>query len=269
MLVVSRKKNQQILFPNLGIAIEILRIAGNGVSVGINAPRSVEVLRGELVTPSAKVGSPEDNSKESDVSVVDKEFLHTLRNQLNKAQLTVAIAQKQLEMGKERDAEKTLRDMVDRLTQIDRQVTTPVISELKTSKAAAAKPNTASQTSIATRHALLVEDDPNERALLAGFLRLSGFEVSEAGDGVEAMEFLETHAVDLIVLDVRMPRMNGLDTVAAIRRHPAARKTKVVIVSGEDRDESFLTASDRNVSEWFSKPLDPNRLVEHLNCSRN
>ncbi|MCA9009395.1 MAG: carbon storage regulator, partial [Planctomycetaceae bacterium] len=42
MLVVSRKKTQQILFPNLGIAIEILRISGNAVSVGINAPESVE-----------------------------------------------------------------------------------------------------------------------------------------------------------------------------------------------------------------------------------
>ena len=263
MLVVSRKKNQQILFPNLGIAIEILRIAGSGVSVGISAPRSVQVLRGELISPSTEVRPAEENSNQPDSSMVDKDFLHTLRNQLNKAQLTVAIAQKQLEMGKERDAEKTLRGMIHRLTQIDQQVTAPIVNDTNSLK------SEASNSSSGSRHALLVEDDPNERALLAGFLRLSGFDVSEASDGVEAMEFLETHAVNLVVLDVRMPRMNGLDTVAAIRRHPAVKQTRVVIVSGEDRDESFLTDSDRSVSAWFSKPLDPNRLVEHLNCSMN
>lgn len=255
MLVVSRKKNQQVLFPNLGIAIEILRIAGNSVSIGVNAPKSVEILRGELLRSSADV--PEKPA----TAAAKKDFLHALRNQLNKAQLTIAIAQKQLQVGKENDAEETLREMIRRLTQIDQQITRPVgPKDIGRSDSGTRKPGP-------IRHALLVEDDANERALLAGYLRLSGFDVSEAGDGVEAMEFLKTHSVDLVVMDIRMPRMNGLDTVEAIRRHPAINQTRVVIVSGEDRDESSMSASDHRITEWFSKPLDPNRLVEHLNRS--
>ena len=255
MLVVSRKKNQQVLFPNLGIAIEILRIAGSSVSIGVNAPKSVEILRGELQR------SPADTPEKASSAAARKEFLHSLRNQLNKAQLTIAIAQKQLQLGKEHDAEETLRDMISRLTQIDQQLTRPVSSQN------GKRSHSVAQAGDSLPHALLVEDDANERALLAGYLRLSGFNVSEACDGVEAMEFLETHAVDLVVMDIRMPRMNGLDTVEAIRRHPAISKTRVVIVSGEDRDESSMSASDRRITEWFSKPLDPNRLVEHLKRS--
>jgi carbon storage regulator CsrA len=255
MLVVSRKKTQQILFPNLGIAIEILRISGNAVSVGINAPESVEILRGELLRSHTDKDGPPVSAEGV------RELHHALRNQLNKAQLTVAIAQKQLELGRSEDAERTLNDMLKRLTQIDQQTTDSVSDPLQ--------PYTHAATvqSDKPRHALLVEDDPNERALLAGYLRLCGFKVSEAGDGMEAMEFLETNPVDLVVLDMRMPRMNGLDVVQAVRRHPVIRQTKVVIVSGEDRDESFLTSSECRISEWFSKPLDPNRLVEYLNRS--
>ncbi len=121
----------------------------------------------------------------------------------------------------------------------------------------------ASQATVGARHALVVEDDANERALLAGYLRLCGFQVSEAVDGLDALEFLKRSVVDLVVLDIHMPRMNGLETLSAIEKLPQLKHTKVVVVSGEDRRE-LDTTNCRLVDEWFAKPLNPAHLVGHL-----
>ena len=48
MLVLSRKEGQEILFPNLGITVEVLRVKGNNVRIGVDAPRSIRILRSEL-----------------------------------------------------------------------------------------------------------------------------------------------------------------------------------------------------------------------------
>jgi len=77
MLVLSRKQNDQILLPNLGVRVEILRIAGNSVRVGIQAPQSVRVLRGELADGNAHTLSP------STWPAAERGLSHMLRNQLN------------------------------------------------------------------------------------------------------------------------------------------------------------------------------------------
>lgn len=253
MLVLSRKKNERILFRNLGIEVEILRLARNSVGVGIRAPRSVEILRGELA------GDTVSNTADDGAPVVDAQLQHTLRNQLQKAQLTVAIAQKQLKIGRPEEAEATLQQMIDRLNDVDQEMDS---SSSLSDPAAGAVDSVGNPYS--GRHALVVEDDPNERTLLAGYLRLCGFRVSEAGDGLEAIRALESQDIDLVVLDMRMPRMDGAETIRRIRRDPRLNGTRVVIVSAEDRDESMVTRDDRGVSEWLSKPLDPARLVSHL-----
>lgn len=253
MLVLSRKENQQILFPGLGIEVEVCRISGKSVSVGVKAPKSVQILRGELAeaaNPSAK------NSQHAERD----ERQHALRNQLNKAQLTVAIAQKQLQMGREQDVEQTLQEMLSRLTEIEQAISQP---------ACRPQPDACRSTAFveSAPTALVVEDDANERALMAGYLKLCGFQISEAVDGVEAMEFLAENEVDLVVLDMRMPRMDGKETVKAIRRRQSLRRTKVVVVSGDDREDAMVTGDDRGVSEWFSKPLDASRFASYLGAT--
>lgn len=255
MLVLSRKQNECILFPNLGIEVEILRLARNSVGVGIKAPRSVEILRGELA------GESVTNSQQDGPPLIDAQLQHTLRNQLQKAQLTVSIAQKQLENGRPEEAEATLQTMLDRLNEVDQQIDS-------SSQSAPDAVDSVDEAN-GVRHALVVEDDPNERTLLAGYLRLCGFRISEAGDGLEAIQKLENEDVDLVVLDMRMPRMDGAETIRRIRQNPRWNGTRVVVVSGEDRDDSIVTGDDRGVSEWLSKPLDPARLVSHLSEDRS
>lgn len=249
MLVLSRKQNEKILFPHLGIEIDVRRIAGSSVTIGINAPKSIFVLRGELANDAEAKGiagwSDERESK----------FRHAVRNQLNKATLAVAIAQKQLDKGNKHDSEKILRELLLRLTHIDEKV-------VDTSSSLFRLCSTSS--SGQTRRALVVEDDANERALMVGYLELCGFTTHQASDGVEALAFLTENSVDLVVLDMRMPRMGGMETVAEIRSRSSLSDTRIVVVSGEAVVESVVTGEDQGISQWFSKPLDAIRFSKYL-----
>ena len=204
MLVVSRKQNQTVTFPHLGISVEILRIAGKAVSVGVKAPADVRILRGEL----ANATSTSQNAAESHVH--ESKTTHALRNQLNKASLALHLVQKQLRSGKTDGAERTVAATLESLAELDRQASSLTGIENGNSsiqcEAASSKPR-----------ALLVEDNLNERELLAGYLRLSGYEVDTVEDGVAAVEFLNRQRPNVVVMDMLMPRMNGSQTVRIIQ----------------------------------------------------
>ena len=77
MLVLSRKENQRVVFPNLGVSVEILRLDGSRVRVGIELPDDVRILRGELVDEQELLEANESARKQK----------HDLRNRLNSANL--------------------------------------------------------------------------------------------------------------------------------------------------------------------------------------
>ncbi len=157
MLVVSRKQNQSVVFPGLGIRVEILRISGKTVRVGIKAPDEIQILRGEL--DSATPASPQP----SDASISER---HELRNRMNKANLAMKLLQKQLAAGKVVDAEESLSIALETFDEMEKSVGTQGIPTstrcLETSRLNAGSPR---------KRALLVEDDPNEPMLLASYLR--------------------------------------------------------------------------------------------------
>src|SRR5207248_2782939 len=115
------------------------------------------------------------------------------------------------------------------------------------------------------RKALLVEDNANERELLARFLRLGGFEVDTAGDGADALDYLRRQSrPDVVLLDMGMPRCDGPTTVREIRRDGALASLKIVAVSGHFPEEYDLRPGPGSVDRWFSKPVDPDALVRDL-----
>ena len=93
MLVLSRRPHEKIAFPSLGISVEILHVDGRTVRVGIDAPRSVPVIRGELGDKGKEqlqAAIPEKQSPSLD---------HHLRGCLNTATISLCVAQKQIEIG--------------------------------------------------------------------------------------------------------------------------------------------------------------------------
>jgi CheY-like chemotaxis protein len=111
----------------------------------------------------------------------------------------------------------------------------------------------------------LVEDEENERELLAGYLRLAGFAVDTAGDGCDALDHLHAgERPDVVLLDMSLPRCDGATTAREIRRDPACAGLKIFAVSGHSPNEYKLDRGHGGIDRWFHKPLDPAALLREL-----
>jgi len=120
-------------------------------------------------------------------------------------------------------------------------------------------PNYASE---ALRTILLVEDFDDTRLMMKMWLIKNGYRVVEAETGEEAISAAQRELPDLIIMDVMMPGMNGLDATQRIREYQALRRTPIVAVSAYGADEYRSLALDAGCNEYVSTPFDPNALAE-------
>ncbi len=258
MLVLSRKLNEKVLFPGIDAAIEIVSIKGGVVRLGIEAPRDVTVLRAELQDKAGSSAAASHQVHQAD-SAATRELVHLLRNKLHSATLGLALLRRQRELGMIQESD----DIFDRIEHDVRALRQHV--EGLDSKPTSRPPARPSAGSSRRRKALLVEDDSNERELLAGFLRLAGLEVDTAGDGLEALECLHAHGCpDVVLLDMGLPHCDGPTTVREIRRDPACAGLKVFGVSGHALDRFSFEPGAAGVNGWFRKPVNPEELLRHL-----
>jgi carbon storage regulator CsrA len=245
MLVLSRRENQKILFPNLGITVEIVGLKGNNVKLGIDAPPEIRVLRSELADPLESEAACEEGN-------ASLEKLHERNNELNSIGLQIQIAQKLLKRGNNEQARNVLEGSLAKLQTLDGNLNPT--SETKTTNTKHIK-----------RTALLVEDDANERQLMATILQMCGFEVDIAADGLAAIEYLRTHQrPDCVLMDMQMPRMSGPEAIAKIRQEIELATVPIYGVSGLPRQEANVPIGDRGVTGWFAKPVDANKLVSQI-----
>ncbi|HSY51611.1 MAG TPA: response regulator [Thermoanaerobaculia bacterium] len=110
------------------------------------------------------------------------------------------------------------------------------------------------------RKALVVEDEAVTRILLEQLLRSLDCDVDLAVDGEEALDWLRSHSYDVILLDIILPKMSGIDVMEALRRDQASTLDCIIVVTGLDVREirSLFPA----VHETLSKPVQPSRLRE-------
>jgi CheY-like chemotaxis protein/anti-sigma regulatory factor (Ser/Thr protein kinase) len=107
---------------------------------------------------------------------------------------------------------------------------------------------------------LIVEDDPQVSQLMRCTLEPTGFLVECVSDGVEALDRLQQGKIDLILLDIWLPRMDGLKVLARVRsRSP---QVKVVVVTADGTPETLLCAVREHACEYIVKPFDPRKLVD-------
>lgn len=107
---------------------------------------------------------------------------------------------------------------------------------------------------------LVVDDDRATRHLLSRVLRRAGFTAGVAKDGVEALKILRTRRFDVLLLDVWMPRMNGLDLLARLRARKAP--PRVVVLTSDDAPETLLKAVREQAFTYVHKPVEPLLLLE-------
>ncbi len=112
---------------------------------------------------------------------------------------------------------------------------------------------------------LVVDDDPVILRLLQVNFEMAGFTVSTAADGAEALAAATSEPPDLVVSDVMMPGMNGLELVSALDADDRTRRIPVVLLSAraqaDDVTEGFMAGAD----DYVTKPFEPLDLVDRVN----
>ena len=103
---------------------------------------------------------------------------------------------------------------------------------------------------------LVVEDDEDLRRLFRTALTLSGYDVEEAGDGLEALQKIDYSLPDLVVLDVILPEVSGLVVQQEIAAHMVNRDIPIVFITGSALDQSEVGSAC-----LLRKPVTPDRLV--------
>lgn len=108
---------------------------------------------------------------------------------------------------------------------------------------------------------LVVDDDPAIRESMARELRVSGYTVVLASDGLEGVRVFETHAPDLVLTDLSMPRADGFELISAIR--PASR-TPIVVLSVRGSDADKIRALDLGADDFVTKPFSVAELLARV-----
>lgn len=109
--------------------------------------------------------------------------------------------------------------------------------------------------------ALVVDDSAVIRNLITVNLELEGFDVSTAEDGEAACALVGVVKPDVMTLDVKMPRLDGFETVTRLRDNPATAHIPIVIVSGRAHPVDFARAEQLGVEAYLTKPFEPAELV--------
>ena len=104
---------------------------------------------------------------------------------------------------------------------------------------------------------LIVDDNESNRDMLSRRLMHEGYEVSMAANGQEALELLTIATIDLILLDVMMPEMDGYDMLKELKANHAWRDIPVIMISALDEIESVVRCIERGAEDYLAKPFDP------------
>jgi CheY-like chemotaxis protein len=112
------------------------------------------------------------------------------------------------------------------------------------------------------RTILIVEDFDDTRLMMKLWLTRSGYRVIEAQTGEEAVARAQSELPDLIIMDVMMPGLNGLDATRRIRQYQPLRNTPIVAVSAYGAEKYRRIALDAGCNEYVSTPFEPEALKE-------
>jgi CheY-like chemotaxis protein len=111
---------------------------------------------------------------------------------------------------------------------------------------------------------LIAEDEPDIRELVAFTLRFAGHEVTTTSNGEEAVQQASQVMPDLILMDVRMPKMTGYDACRVMKASPILKDIPVVFLSAKGQDSEIQSGLDAGAEEYLLKPFAPDQLTERV-----
>jgi len=111
---------------------------------------------------------------------------------------------------------------------------------------------------------LIADDEPNIVAAVEYLLKRSGYEVSVARNGAEALELVETRHPDLVVLDVMMPVKSGYEVCVRMRERPDWRHIKIIMLSAKGRDAEVAKGLSVGADLYITKPFSTRDLMRKI-----
>jgi CheY-like chemotaxis protein len=111
---------------------------------------------------------------------------------------------------------------------------------------------------------LVVDDDPVIQKLLSVNFEMEGYRVITAGDGLEGLEQVTSEQPDLVLLDVMMPKMDGLEAARRIKANPATKHIPVVLLSAKAQSADIQGGLEAGADDYVTKPFDPLELLDKV-----
>jgi two-component system chemotaxis response regulator CheY len=109
--------------------------------------------------------------------------------------------------------------------------------------------------------ALVVDDSATMRNMIKATLNKEGFECITAQDGEKALKILGDQIVDIIVTDINMPNMDGIQLITELRKSPNAKFTPILVITTEGGQSTKTAGKEAGASGWIVKPFDPTVLI--------
>jgi two-component system chemotaxis response regulator CheY len=108
---------------------------------------------------------------------------------------------------------------------------------------------------------MTVDDSPTVRKVLNETLSGAGYQVVEASDGEEAVNKLEQTDIDLLVTDLNMPNMDGVELIKRVRQQPGKRFMPIIMLTSVSQKEMKAAGKKAGASGWVTKPFRPEQLL--------
>src|SRR5208282_3968368 len=108
---------------------------------------------------------------------------------------------------------------------------------------------------------LAVDDSASMRQMVSFTLKHAGYEVIEAADGVDALEYARNNSVNLVLTDVNMPRMDGISLVRELRQLSAYKFTPMLVLTTEAEPDKKMQGKQAGATGWLVKPFNPEKLL--------
>ncbi|HBE65320.1 MAG TPA: hypothetical protein DDX19_21685 [Rhodopirellula baltica] len=259
MLLLSRKPGEAIVFPSLGITINVTRASARTATIGIDAPPEIRILRKELcnwaVEEAFDVASFEQNFGNVKLE------LHQLRNHLNTLNLGLQLYRQQMDAGLKEAADRTFLKVMHQLDCLERNFG-------KRAEAIDAQMENLNLHS--SVKLLLVEDDADERDFLAGILSMRGCVVDCVASGNAAISYLNSNeSPDYVLLDMQMADGDGASTIRQLRQCEASKNIRIVATSGKSPCDYGVAEGPTGFDRWFAKPLNTDGLLRYIQSDEN
>ena len=113
---------------------------------------------------------------------------------------------------------------------------------------------------------LVVEDDPTILQLLEVNFEMEGFTVLKAADGAIGLEQAQAHGPDIVVSDVMMPNMSGIELVHALKATPETESIPIILLSAKAQGADIRHGIEAGADEYVTKPFEPLDLIERVNA---